>query len=118
MYKGREGQWAFIFHRLSGLAILAYLMLHIISIGSFMFGEEVYMRIHHTYDLIPFRIGLVFVTAGVVYHALNGLRIIIMDFTGFGVKIQDKLWYLVMLLTLVATAGTGYRLLQHIQAGH
>jgi succinate dehydrogenase / fumarate reductase membrane anchor subunit len=81
MYRGREGQWAFLLHRLSGLAILFYLMLHVFSIGSFMFGERFYMAIHETYDLVPFRIGLLFVTAGVVYHAFNGLRINMMDFT-------------------------------------
>lgn len=93
-------------------------MIHIVSIGSAMFGEEIYMTIHHVYDLLPFRIGLLFVVAGVVYHAFNGLRIILMDFTGFGVSIQRPLWYLVMVITVLATAGSAFRLFQHIQAGH
>ena len=99
MYRGREGQWAFLLHRLSGLAILAYLLLHVFSIGSFIFGERFYMAIHDTYDLWPFRIGLVFVTAGVVYHAFNGLRIIVMDFTGAGVAYQRQMWYGVLLIS-------------------
>ena len=74
MYRGREGQWAWLLHRLSGLAILAYFLLHVISISLIMFGEDVYMAVHHTYDYPIFRVGLIFVTAGVVYHALNGLH--------------------------------------------
>lgn len=108
MYRGREGQWAFLLHRLSGLAILFYLMLHVFSIGSFIFGEKFYMTIHHMYDLWPFRVGLIFITAGVAYHAFNGLRIIVMDFAGAGVAYQRQMWYLVLLLTAFVTAYTAY----------
>ncbi|MBB6097146.1 succinate dehydrogenase / fumarate reductase cytochrome b subunit [Deinobacterium chartae] len=106
MYRGREGQWAFVLHRLSGLAILAYLLLHVVSISLILFGEEAYNRLHHLYDLWPFRIGLILVTAGVLYHAFNGLRIAIMDFTGKGVAIQRQLWYGVMAITILGTLAT------------
>lgn len=118
MYKGREGQWAFLLHRLSGLAILAYLMLHVFSIGSVILGEEFYMRIHHTYDLWPFRVGLIFVTAGVVYHALNGLRIIVMDFAGAGVAYQRQMWYGVLALTALATVYTAWVNIPRILGGY
>ncbi len=109
MYKGREGQWAFFLHRLSGVAILLYLILHTVSIGSTMLGEEVYGAVHKLYELMPFRLGLIGVAGAVAYHAFNGLRIVAMDFTSWGVKYQRQLWYaalvmaaLFMLLTLYA----------------
>ncbi len=109
MYKGREGQWAFFLHRLSGVAILLYLIMHTISIGSTMLGEEVYGAVHKIYELMPFRLGLIGVAGAVAYHAFNGLRIVLMDFTEWGVKYQRQLWYgslvfaaLFMLLTLYA----------------
>jgi succinate dehydrogenase / fumarate reductase, cytochrome b subunit len=104
MYKGREGQWAFYLHRLSGLAILAYLLIHTISIGSVLLGTEAYMAIHKTYELPFFRFGLIGVAGAVAYHAFNGLRIIAMDFTAFGVKFQRQLWYGVLVLS-VASVG-------------
>jgi succinate dehydrogenase / fumarate reductase, cytochrome b subunit len=103
MYKGREGQWAFYLHRLSGLAILAYLLIHTISIGSVLLGEAAYMAIHKTYELPFFRLGLIGVSGAVAYHAFNGLRIIAMDFTAFGVKFQRQLWYLVLVLAVAST---------------
>ncbi|GAA5502508.1 hypothetical protein Dxin01_02252 [Deinococcus xinjiangensis] len=118
MYKGREGQWAFLLHRLSGVAILLYLMLHVFSIGSMIFGEKFYMTIHNTYDFILFRLGLVGVVAAVVYHAFNGLRIILMDFTGFGVNIQRQAWYVVLLVTALATLYAFIRLLPRLQGGY
>lgn len=118
MYKGREGQWAFMLHRISGVAILLYLMLHVFSIGSMIFGEAFYMRIHTTYDLWFFRLGLVGVVAAVVYHAFNGLRIILMDFTGFGVRIQRQAWYGVLLITALATLYALIKLIPRIQGGY
>ena len=118
MYRGREGQWAWLLHRLSGLAILAYFLLHVVSISLIMFGEDVYMAVHHTYDLWPFRVGLIFVTAGVVYHALNGLRIIAMDFAGAGVAYQRQMWYVVLLLTAAATAYTAWVNIPRILGGY
>ncbi|UBV41694.1 succinate dehydrogenase, cytochrome b556 subunit [Deinococcus taeanensis] len=118
MYRGREGQWAFLLHRLSGLAILAYLLLHVFSIGSFIFGERFYMTIHERYDLWPFRVGLLFVVAGVVYHSFNGLRIIVMDFTGAGVAYQRQMWYVVLLLSVLAFVGSAVSLYPRLVGGY
>lgn len=118
MYRGREGQWAFLLHRLSGLAILFYLLLHVFSIGSIIFGEKFYMAIHHTYESPIFRIGLIFVTAGVAYHAFNGLRIIIMDFTSGGVKLQRPLWYGVLVITALFTGYAAYMNIPRIIGGY
>jgi succinate dehydrogenase / fumarate reductase cytochrome b subunit len=101
MYRGREGQWAFLLHRLSGLAILFYLLAHTISIGSVMLGKDTYDTIHKVYYAIPFRLGLVLVAAGVAYHAVNGLRIIAMDFTDWGVKYQRQMWYASMVFAVI-----------------
>lgn len=118
MYRGREGQWAFLLHRLSGLAILFYLLLHVFSIGSFIFGNRFYMAIHTTYDLPVFRIGLIFVTAGVVYHALNGLRIIVMDFSGAGVAYQRQMWYGVLILSAVTMLYAAWMVVPRILGGY
>lgn len=118
MYKGREGQWAFLLHRLSGIAILAYLLIHVFSIGSFIFGERFYMTIHEIYDISFFRVGLVFITAAVVYHAFNGLRIIVMDFTGAGVAYQRQMWYAVMVLTVISGLYAAWTLWPRLIGGY
>lgn len=117
MYRGREGQWAFWLHRLSGLAILAYLLIHVVSISLFVFGESPYRTLHGLYDFWLFRLGLIAVTGGVLYHALNGLRIIVMDFTGTGVAYQRQLWYAVLVLSLLGTAYAAYMVVPRILEG-
>jgi succinate dehydrogenase / fumarate reductase cytochrome b subunit len=93
MYRGREGQWAFYLHRISGLGILVFLILHILNIGSAMWGPEVSNRLMKFYHQPVFQLGLLLLIAGVIYHGLNGLRIILMDFTRSGVRYQRQLWY-------------------------
>jgi succinate dehydrogenase / fumarate reductase, cytochrome b subunit len=117
MYRGREGQWAFLLHRLSGLAILGYLLVHVISISLFVFGENAYMSLHTKYDFIIFRLGLVLVSAAVVYHSFNGLRLIVMDFTGTGVAYQRQMWYGVLGLSVLVMGYVAYRVLPRILAG-
>ena len=94
MYRGREGQWAFVLHRLSGVALALYLLLHVLDISLVMYGPEgpfnAFLAFYHQW---PFRVGLILVMAAVVYHAFNGLRIILMDFTGWGTRYHRQLWY-------------------------
>lgn len=100
MYRGREGQWAFALHRISGVALALYLLLHVVDISLVMWGPDgpfnTFLAFYHQW---PFRIGLIVIIAGVVYHALNGLRIILMDFTTWGERYQGPLWYGVLSLT-------------------
>jgi succinate dehydrogenase / fumarate reductase cytochrome b subunit len=99
MYKGREGQWAFVLHRISGVALALYLLLHVLDISLVMYGPRVFNAFLGFYHQWPFRIGLILVMAAVVYHAFNGLRIILMDFTGWGTRHQSALWYGVLAMT-------------------
>ena len=117
MYRGREGQWAFILHRLSGVALALYLLLHVFDISLVMYGPRAFNTFLAFYHQWPFRIGLILVIAGVVYHALNGLRIIIMDFTEWGVKIQRPLWYGVMVSTTLIGIPVLWKLLPEIFGG-
>ncbi len=118
MYRGREGHWAFILHRLSGVAIALYLLLHVIDISLVMYGPEgpfdLFLAFYHQW---PFRIGLVLVMAGVVYHALNGLRIILMDFTGWGVRYQRAMWYAVLVLVTAIGIPVLVKVIPEIFAG-
>jgi succinate dehydrogenase / fumarate reductase cytochrome b subunit len=101
MYRGREGQWAFFLHRISGVAILAFLLLHVLDISLVMWGPEAFNALLGFYHQPIFRLGLLLVIAGVLYHSLNGLRIILMDMTSWGARHQVELWRGVLVLFVV-----------------
>ncbi len=118
MYRGREGQWAFVLHRISGVAVALFLLLHVIDISLVMFGPEgpfeAFLVFYHNW---PFRVGLIAVIAAVVYHGLNGLRIIVMDFTSWGVRYQKPMWYGVLGLTAIIGVPVLWKIVPEILRG-
>jgi succinate dehydrogenase / fumarate reductase cytochrome b subunit len=102
-YRGRDGQWAWILHRVTGLGVVLFLLLHIFDIFLMSAGEEVFERFLNLYTAAPFRVleaGLIF---AVIYHALNGTRIIIIDFWPQYGQYQKILWRVQLALaTLVS----------------
>jgi succinate dehydrogenase / fumarate reductase cytochrome b subunit len=79
-YRGREGQWSWLVHRVGGLGIMLFLLLHITDIFLISLGDDVFNSVLFIYRSPPFRVLEVFLIFGVLFHAVNGLRIIIVDF--------------------------------------
>jgi len=79
-YRGAIGQWSWVLHRLTGLGVVFFLVLHVVDTSWAVFYPELYVEAIATYQTPLFTIGEFGLIAAVVYHALNGLRIIIMDY--------------------------------------
>ncbi len=80
IYRGKTGMWTFILHRVTGLAILGFLFLHIVGISFIGVSARAYDTIEALYKSLLFRffeVGLLF---ALVFHAVNGLRITAIDF--------------------------------------
>ena len=92
-YRGREGMVAWGFHRISGVAIWLFLVLHVVDIFLVGAAPDVYDTLLVIYAT-PAGIVLEWLLgAAVLYHALNGLRITIMDFWPSLTRYQRPLWY-------------------------
>ncbi len=78
-YRGRESQWAFIFHRVSGLAILSFLLLHILDTATVYFAPSLYAHAIDLYRTPPFMLGAIALVAAILFHGLNGYKIIYFD---------------------------------------
>ncbi|MHB8398547.1 MAG: succinate dehydrogenase, cytochrome b556 subunit [Candidatus Limnocylindrales bacterium] len=92
-YRGSEGMLAWAFHRISGLAIWAFVVLHVIDIYLVGGDPKAYDTILQIYASPPGRIMETLLGAALLYHALNGLRIIIMDFWPVFTRYHRILWY-------------------------
>ncbi len=93
-YRGREGYWAWVLHRISGVGVLVFLVLHVFDTMLVGFGPEAYNHTVETLYRNPVgRIGEVVLVAALVYHAANGLRIIAIDFWDGATRLQRQLWY-------------------------
>jgi succinate dehydrogenase / fumarate reductase cytochrome b subunit len=108
MYKGQSGMWSWLLHRITGLAILLFLLVHIVDISLLGFGPNVYND-----GIAFFAIGIVRIIslsliAAVLYHAFNGVRIIIIDFWPKGARYQRLMFAVVLLLSIVCFLPMAY----------
>lgn len=90
-YRGGTGMLMWGLHRLAGLGILMFLSLHIVDIFLLAFGPEVFNELLVIYHHPVARVMEVFLLFAVLFHALNGLRIIIQDFFPRAMMAQRKL---------------------------
>ena len=79
-YRGREGQWSWILHRLTGLGIFLFLALHILDIYLILLGPEPFNTLATIYHHPVARVGHIFLFFSLLWHAFNGARITILDF--------------------------------------
>jgi succinate dehydrogenase / fumarate reductase cytochrome b subunit len=79
-YRVSWAQLAYFGHRASGLGVLLFLFLHVVETSTVLLGPEVYNTAQTFYHNLPAKLGEVLLMAALVYHSLNGLRVIAMDF--------------------------------------
>jgi succinate dehydrogenase / fumarate reductase cytochrome b subunit len=106
-YRGREGQWSWLVHRVAGLGILAFLVLHVVDIWLMGLGEEAFNRLLVLYTWPPFKVLELFLIFGVLFHATNGLRIVLVDFVPGATRRHRQLFWLeVIIVALVMIPAT------------
>lgn len=106
-YRVSWAQLAWFGHRASGLGVLLYLFMHIVETSTVLFGPDVYNAAVGIFKNLPARLLEVVLMAALVYHALNGLRVIAMDFfPGLTVHYRP-LTYGVIVATVVAMIPLG-----------
>lgn len=113
IYRGDLGQYAWILHRAAGAGIVFFLLIHIIDIMLIGFGREVYDEAVSVYSaafLVPMEIALV---GAVFYHTLNGLRIILINFSQRGLRMQKGLFWTALGITMVLTAISAWIIVSH-----
>lgn len=106
-YRGRSGQWSWIAHRVSGLAILGFLVLHVWDTANAHFYPELYAWSIDLFKHPVFAIGEIGIMAAVLYHAFNGIRITLLDFKPEWWKYQQRSATIVWVLFAVVFVPIG-----------
>ena len=78
-YRGGEGHYAFLLHRLTGLGTLLFLIIHILDTSTVYFFPSLYEHAIELYRSTLFMIGEIALVFAVIYHGVNGLRIAAAD---------------------------------------
>ena len=107
------GSWAWILHRLSGLALVFYITLHIWVINTLTLGPEKFDSVTKFLTSPLFKILEAGLWGVILYHAFNGVRVVIVDFFQ-GSLIQKKLFMVLISIAFVLWALGSYLLISHI----
>ncbi|GAA4696344.1 MULTISPECIES: succinate dehydrogenase, cytochrome b556 subunit [Kocuria] len=108
LYRGQYGMWSWVAHRITGVAIFFFLLVHVLDTALVRVSPEAYNAVMATYKNPIMGLGEAGLVAAIVYHAFNGLRIILIDFWKGGTKNQKgllwgviALWVIVMIPFLI-----------------
>jgi succinate dehydrogenase / fumarate reductase cytochrome b subunit len=118
-YRGREGQIAWMLHRITGVGVFFFLALHIVDIFLMAFGPAVFDSLLFFYHQWLFKLAIVFgLYPGAVYHGLNGIRVIAIDFwPDLGQK-QAMLFRVQIILFAIVYIPSAIFMLANMFGGH
>lgn len=106
-YRPPPGMISWALHRVTGLGILLFLIIHIIDIFLVNYGPDVFNELLFLYRHPLFRIGEIILVGGLYYHAANSVRIMLIDFWPAAYRYERQLFYGVIgvfLLAFIPTA--------------
>ena len=110
LYRGREGMWSWVAHRVTGVLIFFFLFAHVLDTALVRVSPDDYNRIMDTYKTPLVSLMEVGLVGAVLFHALNGMRVMAIDFWEKGTRYQKQMTYAVLALFIpVMVAGT-YRM--------
>jgi succinate dehydrogenase / fumarate reductase cytochrome b subunit len=97
--------WSWVLHRITGVAIFFFLLVHVLDTSLIRVSPEAYDAVIGTYKNPIMAVGEVVLVAGIVFHAMNGLRIILIDFWSKGARYQRQMFWGVLGVWVVLMAG-------------
>ena len=110
-YRGGIGQWSWALHRITGVGVLLFLALHILDTAFVLLGPAHYDAMVKFYRMPFFRVMEVGLFAALLYHALNGLRILLLDCWVSLTTVHKTLFYLQMAGFTVVMIPVAWRML-------
>ena len=113
LYRGREGMWSWVAHRVTGVLIFFFLFAHVLDTALVRVSPDSYNRIMDTYKTPLVNLMEVGLVGAVLYHALNGLRVMAIDFWSKGTRYQKQMSFVVVGVVLVVMVPATYYMIEH-----
>ncbi len=113
LYRGREGMWSWVAHRITGVLIFFFLFAHVLDTALVRVDPQLYDDVMATYKnpiVNMLEVGLV---GAVLFHALNGLRVMAVDFWEKGTRYHRQMLWTVVGLWLALMLGFLYPMTKH-----
>jgi succinate dehydrogenase / fumarate reductase cytochrome b subunit len=113
LYRGREGMWSWVAHRVTGVLIFFFLFAHVLDTALVRVSPASYDSVINTYKNPIVNLMEVGLVGAVLYHALNGLRVMLIDFWEKGTRYQSQMLYGVVAVWVVIMVPGFYFMMLH-----
>lgn len=114
LYRGKVGMWSWVLHRITGIAIYFFLLVHILDTSLVRIDPELYNTVMGAYATPIMAIGELGLVAAILFHAFNGVRIMLVDFWRKGTKYQNVMFWIVIALSVILFIGASWRQITHL----
>jgi len=102
LYRGKVGMWSWVLHRISGVGIFFFLLVHVLDTALVRVSPEAYNIVIESYKTPVVGLAELGLVGAILFHGLNGLRVIAIDFWSKGTKYQAIMFWAVIAITVVA----------------
>lgn len=117
LYRGGEGMWTWVLHRITGVGVFFFLLVHVLDTALVRVSPEAYDLVIATYKTPIVNLLEVGLVGAVLYHALNGLRVILVDFWARGPRYQRQMtWGIAAVWLALMVPGTFFMLRHTVEA--
>jgi succinate dehydrogenase / fumarate reductase cytochrome b subunit len=116
-YRGREGQWSFLLHRITGLGVLLFLAVHIVDTSFVYFAPQLYDDVINLYRSTLFGIGEVALVFCLFFHGVNGIRIAYLDMfkpVNWTIESERRSALIALIVTLVLFVPSAVYMLRNL----
>ncbi|WP_409370670.1 succinate dehydrogenase, cytochrome b556 subunit [Mycolicibacter longobardus] len=114
LYKGDPGMWAFALHRITGATIFFFLFVHVLDTALVRVSPQAYTEVIATYKTPLVGLMELGLVAAVLFHGLNGVRLILIDFWWQGCRWQRQMLVAVGAIWLVVMVPVVVRIGMHM----
>lgn len=117
IYRGGEGMWTWVLHRITGVGVFFFLLVHVLDTALVRVSPAEYDAVIATYKTPIINLMEVGLVGAVLFHALNGLRIILVDFWAKGPRYQRQMtWAIGAVWVVLMVPGTFFMLKHTVEA--
>lgn len=96
-------RWAFLAHRATGVAVFAFLLLHVLDVALYAISPARFDEVHELYGTTALRVFECLLLFAILFHTLNGLRLVLLDV----VDVREPRARMLLHVAVALTAITG-----------
>lgn len=113
-YRGGPGMWAWVAHRITGVAVFLLLLIQVVSTALIRLSPAGFENWVSWYRSPVGKILQTLLVAALLFHALNGLRVMAIDFWPRGPRYQRPLLWVVLAIWVLAMVPSSYLILRNL----